>query len=133
MIPHINDRLNKWARWVAIGRKVRGLGYPSVVAFARTIGTGHGEPEFDEDAWEVDQACRALPAELRDLIALFYTRVETVESIARKHGCSRDTIYVRLHTAHIHILGSLNDIAAGIFRQPIDNSDRSVQSASNCG
>lgn len=133
MIPHINDRLNQWARWVATGRKVRGLGYPSVVAFARTIGGGHGDPGFDESSWEVDQAYRALPAEQRDLVALFYTRVETVESIARKQGCSRDTIYVRLHTAHCHILGTLNDIAAGIFRQPLDNSDRSVQSASNCG
>lgn len=133
MIPYINDRLNQWALWVATGRKVPGLGYPSVVAFSRTIGAGHGDPEFNENAWETDQAWRALPDELRDLVALFYTRVETVESIAGKHGCSRDTIYVRLHTAHNHILGSLNDIAAGIFRQAIDSSDRSVQSASNCG
>ena len=133
MIPYINDRLNQWALWVATGRKVRGLGYPSVVAFARTIGAGHGDPEFNETSWETDQAWRALPDELRDLVALFYTRVETVDSIASKHGCSRDTIYVRLHTAHHHILGSLNDIAAGIFRQSIDSSDRSVQSASNCG
>lgn len=133
MIPYINNRLNQWARWVATGRKVRGLGYPGVVAFARTVCPGHRDPEFDENAWETDQAFHALPPELRDLVELFYTRVETVESIARQQGCHRDTIYVRLHAAHHHILGSLNDIAAGIFNRAIDNSDRSVQSASNCG
>lgn len=133
MIAYINDRLNQWARWIATGRKVRGLGYPSSVTWARTPGSGNASPEFNEQAYETDQAWRALPSELKWMVAEFYTRTETVESLARTMGCSRDTVYVRLHTAHNHMLGSLNDIAAGCFRPSLDTSDRIVQSASNCG
>lgn len=35
MILHINDKLNMWSEWVARGRRVHGLGYPSQVAFMR--------------------------------------------------------------------------------------------------
>lgn len=133
MITYVNDRLNQWAHWIATGRKVRGLGYPSCISWARSPGSGNRSPEFDEDAYATDQAVRALPDELNHLVKLFYTRIETVDSLARTLGCSRDTVYVRLHTAHNHMLGSLNDIAAGCFYPSLDKPDRVVQSASNCG
>jgi len=133
MITYVNNRLNQWARWIATGRKVRGLGYPSCISWARTPGSGNGSPEFDEDAYSTDQAVRALPAELKHLVEQFYTRIETVDSLSRTLGCSRDTVYSRLHQAHQHMLGSLNDIAAGCFRPALDRSDRTVQHASNCG
>lgn len=135
MIPYVNNRLNQWARWIATGRKVRGLGYPSAVAYARTPGSGSGSPDFDEDAWEVDRAWRALQEPHGDLFVLvfnFYTRNETVERLAMRHGCSRDTVYARLQQSHQIILGHLNDIAAGCFTG-VDTSDKYVQSSSNCG
>ena len=135
MIPHINNRLNQWALWVATGRKVRGLGYPSAVAWSRQPGSGNASPDFDEDSWEVDQAWRALQGprpDLFKLVMLFYTRSESAERLAIRLGCSRDTVYVRLDESHRIIMGHLNDIAAGCFKG-VDNSDRSVQSASNCG
>jgi len=133
MITYVNHRLNQWARWIATGRKVRGLGYPSCISWARTPGSGNGSPEFDEDAYSTDQAVRALPAELKDIVERFYLRYGDVGTLMEHYGCCRDTIYARLHRAHQHMLGSLNDIAAGCFRQALDSSDRTVQHASNCG
>ena len=66
------------------------------------------------------------------LIHEFYLRTTTVEILARRYNCSRDTIYARLHKAHVEIMGSLNDMAAGCFnRDPLDTSDKAVQYASN--
>lgn len=138
MIPYVNNRLNQWARWVAMGRKVNGLGYPGSVAWVRQPGSGNASPDFDEDAWEVDQAWHAMEQpqpELFKLVLYFYTRNESVERLAMRMGCSRDTVYVRIQQAHQIILGHLNDISAGCFIscRVLDSSDKSVQSASNCG
>lgn len=109
MIPYINDKLNIWADWVATGRKVVGLGYPSQVAFMRLTpcSTSLRAPIENEQAWEIEQAVHRLDANLRDVIEQFYLRAGTAESHAKALRICRDTLYVRLHMAHTRIMEGL--------------------------
>lgn len=106
MILHINAKLNVWADWVARGRKVVGLGYPSQVAFLRLTPSSASlrAPIENEQAWQIDQAVRRLDANLRDVVDQFYLRAGTAESHAKALRICRDTMYVRLHMAHTRIM-----------------------------
>lgn len=106
MIQHINDRLNVWADWVASGRKVVGLGYPSQVAFVRLTPSSAGlrAPIENEQAWEMEQAVHRLDCNLRAVVDQFYLRAGSAESHARALHICRDTLYVRLHMAHTRIM-----------------------------
>jgi DNA-directed RNA polymerase specialized sigma24 family protein len=106
MIPHINDRLNDWASWVASGRKVVGLGYPSQCAFQRLTPSGSNlrAPIENEYAWEIERAVHDLDANLRDVVEQFYLHAGTVDSQAKALRICRDTLYVRLHMAHTKIM-----------------------------
>ncbi len=111
MIPHINDKLNIWADWVATGRKVRGLGYPSQVAFMRLTPSSHAlqAPIMNDEACQIDAAVCRLEAKLRDVVDQFYLHVGTVETHAKALGICRDTMYVRLHMAHTRIMDWMLD------------------------
>lgn len=106
MILHINAKLNCWADWVAGGRKVVGLGYPSQCAFMRlTPNSGTlRAPIENETAWEIEQAVHRLDARLRDVVEQFYLRAGTADSHAKALCICRDTMYVRLHDAHVRIM-----------------------------
>lgn len=116
MILHINDLLNTWAEWIVTGRRVVGLSYPSQCAFTRMAHDG-GErrgADFNEDAYMVERAVQALPLDLKNVIMTFYLRTATAEQMAKELNCHRDTLYVRLHRAHVEIMGLLQDMAAGM-------------------
>lgn len=106
MILHINDKLNAWAAWVAAGRKVVGLGYPSQVAFVRLTPSSGGwkAPLENEVAWEMEQAVHRLEPTLRATVEQFYLRAGTADSHARALHCHRDTLYARIHSAHLRIM-----------------------------
>lgn len=106
MILHINDRLNVWAAWVASGRKIVGLGYPSQCAFQRLTPTSTSlhAPLENEQAWEIEQSVHRLDSHLRDVVEQFYLRAGTAESHAKALRICRDTLYVRLHMAHTRIM-----------------------------
>lgn len=105
MISHINDKLNIWARWVAGGRKVVGLGYPSQCAFTRVgMPSASRDPTMNEQAWEIEQAVHRLDDGLRDVIEQFYLRAGTAESHARDLHIGLRTLYDRLHMAHVRIM-----------------------------
>ncbi len=76
MILHINEKLNVWADWVATGRRVRGLGYPSQVAFMRLTPSSNTlrMPVENETAWEIERAVHALDRQLREVVEQFYLR-----------------------------------------------------------
>lgn len=106
MILHINAKLKVWADWVAGGRKVVGLGYPSQVSFMRLTpsSTSLRAPIENEEALEIEQAVHRLDRQLRDVVEQFYLRAGTPDSHAKALCICRDTLYVRLHTAHSRIL-----------------------------
>lgn len=106
MIPHINDRLNVWAAWVAGGRRVVGLGYPSQVSFARMTpgASGLRAPIENEVAWEIERAVHRIEPNLRDVVEQFYLRAGTADSHAKALRICRDTLYVRIHMAHTRIM-----------------------------
>lgn len=105
MILHINAKLNIWAGWVASGRKVVGLGYPSQCAFTRVgIPGALRDPSVNEQAWEIEQAVHRLDDNLRAVVEQFYLRAGTADSHAKELRICRDTMYVRLHMAHTRIM-----------------------------
>lgn len=111
MIEYINARLNDWSEWVATGRKVEGLGYPSQVSFMRLTPSSGGNraPSWNEDAYEVELAVNGLEHPLKELIFQFYLHPGTVQSHAKALRICRDTLYVRLHQAHIKVMEYLSD------------------------
>lgn len=111
MILFINDRLNGWAAWVASGKRVVGLGYPSQCAFTRLTpsSTSNQSPIANEDAWEVEQAVQRLENSLHQIIFQFYMHAGTAESHAKALHICRDTLYARLHQAHVKIMEYMQD------------------------
>jgi DNA-directed RNA polymerase specialized sigma24 family protein len=106
MILHINSKLNMWADWVTTGRKVVGLGYPSQVAFMRLTPCSNRlrAPIENETAWEIERAIHQLTPCLRDTIHQFYLQAGTVDTHAKALGIHRDTVYTRIHCAHLRIM-----------------------------
>lgn len=106
MIEYINRRLNDWADWCAKGRRVVGLGYPNRVAFYRLapVPSTAMTPLPDEECWEIEQAVHRLPPPLREVVDQFYRRAGTATSHAKALHVSRETMYARLHQAHVSVM-----------------------------
>lgn len=110
MIDYIHTRMLTWADWVARGRRITGLGYPTRSAFYNTpSGGGLMTPIVDEHAWLLEKAIQALDPYLRETVAQFYLHAGTVDTHAKVLRCSRDTVYARLHRAHQRIDAWLQD------------------------
>lgn len=115
MIEYIHHRLNRWSNWVARGNRVHGLGYPGQVAFTRLTPrdpNARRDVDYNEDASEMDQAVAELTrsfSELGDVVRLIYIEPGSVKDKAMKAGCCRDTLYARLHQAHVKIMEWLQD------------------------
>ena len=116
MIVYINDQLNRWADWLGTGRAR--LGYPRCAAFVAAMGGGGGQRITlpDDEAMAICTAVAALEPRLHDTVDCYYRTMKncTAAQIARQLGCSRDTVYARIDMAHNRIMGSLNDLAAGL-------------------
>lgn len=108
MLSYINSRLVQWAEWVK-RKDDGGLGFPRECSYTRLQGRGSNgfRPNVDNEAWEIEQAVTALQVEsphLHQVVQLFYLRSMTAQQMADKCGCSRDTLYTRLHHAHVEIM-----------------------------
>lgn len=101
MIDRINQRLLAWADWVALGRRITGLGYPSRSVFYSTpSGGGLMSPVMAEDCMLTERAVSALDPILRAAVMQFYLHAGTGETHAKAlHICVK-TLYNRLHQAH---------------------------------
>lgn len=105
MIEYINRRLNDWADWCIKGRRVVGLGYPSRASFYRLARPPNAiTPLPEEDCWQIEQAVHRLDARHKAVIEQFYLHTGTVETHAKALRVCRDTLYVRLHRAHVSIM-----------------------------
>jgi predicted DNA-binding protein (UPF0251 family) len=128
MIDYINKQLNEWARWRASDRMTlrHMLGakncWPQMLGEAESTETvrQHGTlvPLNDLECCHTDKAVCLLPDDLRLVVMEFYTRIGTAETTARRLGIDKSTLFRRIDRAHIHIMGSLNDLAAGLHRAP---------------
>jgi DNA-directed RNA polymerase specialized sigma24 family protein len=109
MIDYINTKLNLWAAWAATGRTR--LGYPREAAFMSAMRGGRPAEINDGDAMTIEHAVRILAPEQRQVVTLYYLRMRScaADQIARECGCSRDTVYHRLHRAHLAIKEALED------------------------
>lgn len=111
MIPYINTILDQWGLWARSGREQ--LGYPKQSAFMRLAlpSRGGGVVVCDEEAMRINRAVQSLEPELRTLVELFYIRMRSCDagSIAKSLHCCRDTVYARLHRAHVRVMEFLQD------------------------
>ena len=64
---------------------------------------------MDEESWEIEQAVHKLEAKLQQTVFQFYLHAGPAESHAKALRICRDTLYNRLHTAHIRIMEILQD------------------------
>lgn len=121
MIPYINALLDQWGLWARTGRER--LGYPKQSSFMRLVPPGGGSGSggvivCDDEAMRINRAVQSLEPELRALVELFYISMRScdVGSIAKSLHCCRDTVYARLHRAHVKVMESLQDEEIGAKR-----------------
>lgn len=116
MIIHINDLLNRWAEW-STRRASSAMGYPKQCIYTRLSGRSPqlaAVPDMDEDSWAIEQAVVALKKNNQHqhkVIVEMYLKGGTSEQKATALACHRDTMYARLHRAHISIMNHLNESA----------------------
>ena len=113
MIDYINHRLVCWAEW-AIRRDDGGLGFPRQSHYTKAfISHSRGNiEEINEAAMEIETSVLALRRErgdLADVVMEFYRKTGSAEYKARALGVCKDTMYSRLHQAHIWIMGWMQD------------------------
>lgn len=112
MIDRINQRLLAWADWVALGRRITGLGYPSRSAFYSTpSGGGLMSPVMAEDCMLTERAVSALDPILRAAVMQFYLRAGTAETHAKALRVCVKTLYNRLHRAHERVESFLIEVS----------------------
>ena len=111
MILYINEKLNQWGLWCLSGRAR--VGYPKRAAFMRLVPSESTGSVLicDDEAMQINRAVQRLEGELRQVVDLFYIRMRSCDagSIARVLRCHRDTVYARLHRAHVVVIGALHD------------------------
>ncbi len=110
MIDYINGRLNQWGLWCLSGREK--TGFPKQSAFMRLAPSKGGALAIcDDEAMQINRAVQRLEGELRQVVDLFYIRMRSCEagSIARVLKCHRDTLYARLHRAHVRVKEAIDD------------------------
>ena len=100
-----------WAAWLATGRPH--LGYPRRAAFLATPGGGasHTVDISDERAGEIDKHVNALPLDEKTVVLMVYVKMRTwqADAIAKQLRIHRDTLYARLHRAHLKIMEAMQD------------------------
>lgn len=111
MIPYINSRLDQWGLWALSGRER--VGYPKRSAFMRLVPGASGPvlEMCDDEAMQVNRAVQVLDGDLRAVVDALYVRMRScdAETIARHLHCCRDTLYARLHRAHLRIMEAIQD------------------------
>jgi len=123
MIDYMNHRLVCWAEW-ATRRDDGGLGWPRQSHYTKAV-LSHSKgniEEINEAAMEIETGVLALRRERDDLFLVvmeFYRKTGSAEYKARALGVHKDTLYARLHAAHIWLMNWVQD-------QAIEQHDRSA-------
>lgn len=129
MILYINEKLNQWGLWCRTGRER--AGYPKRSAFMRLVPSdGCGMVTIcDEEAMQINRAVQSLDRELREVVDLFYIKMRSCPAgtIAKMLNCHRDTLYTRLHTAHVRVLDAIHD------EELLTRSDSFCKKQASCG
>ena len=122
MISYINAQLVTWAN-AKRSNYLRGLGYASVCpmfrdmqhggAYRSTVPRGVSLTDRTVVA-DMDAAVARLSPDWYRYVCEWYIVGGTAEAIAGRLGMSRRTLYDRLDALHAHMLGLLNDVAAGV-------------------
>lgn len=115
MIHYIDKLMGDWAHWTKV-RKDGGLGYPRK-AFGFNLtpsGGSHGDiVGIDEQSMEIERIVARLRIEKKDLykvVEWFYLSGDvSVEHMSNRLGCSRQTVYERVHRVHKYVVDAMHD------------------------
>ena len=126
MIQYVDKLLHDWARWSRV-RQDGGRGFsPIAFGFDLVPSSGSGSHcgdgvVIDEQSMEIEQIVVCLRKERSDLFSVvdwyYLAGNVTVGRIAKELGCSRDTVYVRLHQLHEWVLEKMRCRQDGHGRQ----------------
>jgi hypothetical protein len=115
MIQYIDKLMHDWAAWTKV-RRDGGLGYPSKAAGCNLMPASGNRGDIvgiDEQSMEIEQIVVRLRLERVDLYKVvdwFYLAGDvTRDRIAKELGCSRDTVYVKLHSVHQFVMTAMED------------------------
>lgn len=116
MIEYINKRLIDWATWVK-RRDDGGLGYPGAANFARMASgppsATSGPIIFDAAAMEIESIMIRIradsPARYEVAKWVYLAGNFTMSRVASELGCSRDTVYTRLHALHLSVMDEMHE------------------------
>ena len=114
MIDYINHRLVCWSEW-ATRRDDGGLGWQREAPYIREYIShqrGGSVEEINEQAMEIESSVLAMKRARPDLAGVvmeFYRKTGSAEYKAKMLHICRDTLYSRLHQAHVWIMGWLQD------------------------
>ncbi len=122
LIPVIDRRLQTWGEWrlandgqwstEAAGSSMLGKLIDGGGQLSRTTDPSAGS--MPDDVFDTDRAVSKLPVKLQMAVEVQYMCLDlTREEKAEKCGCSRDTFYRRLHSAHQKILMLLKAPCSG--------------------
>lgn len=135
MIDYINKRLNDWARWRISDRALlrHALGakscWPQMLGESESTESvrqqGTLVPLNDLECCDTDKAICALPRDLHVTVIEYYARIGTADTTAKRLGITKRTLFQRIDRAHWHVMGTLNDLSAGI-RVPVRLPDVAV-------
>jgi hypothetical protein len=115
MIEYINKRMIDWAIWVK-RRDDGGNGFSGVASYCNMVSI-HGSAcagQIVEDAAEmqIERIMSLLKVELPQRYEVAYwvylAGNLTMDRVAQKLRCHRDTVYARLHALHLHIKEELD-------------------------
>ncbi len=106
----IDNRMNRWAIWCLSGR-TSNIGFPREASYCRLEARGGRglSAEFNDGAWEIDQAVRSLDDLLQTTVKIFYLGKGTTVQKAVDCGCSKVTMYNRIGSAHEKIQSWLEE------------------------
>lgn len=115
MIQYIDKLMHNWVAWTKT-RRDGGLGYPSKAAGCNLMphsGCRGDIIGIDEQSMEIEQIVVRLRRERVDLYKVvdwFYLAGDvTGDRIAKELGCSRNTLYVKVHSVHQFVITAMED------------------------
>ena len=121
MIEYIHVQLSAWGRW-SLRRASKGVGYSPVCPMFKDVRHGEGyesrppsgvEVASFNELVDIEQAVSRLSQDGKRLCMEYYVVQGSGEEVASRLGIARRTLYDRLHMVQQHVMGHLNDIAAG--------------------
>lgn len=109
-VEHMDQRLERWARWALMGGLVRGLGYAQVQMVRVASGVAP-DPAFEHECSDTDTAITLLPVEMMQATRSYYLGRGTTKQRARDCGVGEKAFFQRVYRAQHVLCGLVAEVA----------------------